>query len=349
MIVIDLKEISKRYGQVVAVKSCDLQVASGEILALLGPSGSGKTTLLRLIAGFERPDKGRILIGDRVVVDVARSVWMRAERRGVGMVFQDYALFPHLTVAGNIRFGLQNTNRQERQRRVDELLKLTELVPYATHYPHELSGGQQQRVALARAIAPCPGVVLLDEPFNGLDPELRPQVRREVALILRRLGTAAILVTHDQEEALGMADRVAVIRGGELQQVGTSEDVYYHPATPFVAGFVGQADFVPGMVSGHEVHTEVGVFPCPPDIPPGPVKVMIRHEAVSRRPGGTLATIEEREFLGGEILYRLRLPSGATIHLEQRNPVTLPVGQQVPVEVSLFNVIAFPLQGSEES
>ena len=349
MIAIDLKEISKRYGQVVAVKSCDLQVASGEILALLGPSGSGKTTLLRLIAGFERPDEGQILIGDRVVMDLARSVWVRAERRGVGMVFQDYALFPHLTVAGNIRFGLQNTSRKERQRRVDELLELTELLPCSTRYPHELSGGQQQRVALARALAPRPGVVLLDEPFNGLDPELGPQVRREVAQILRRFGTAAILVTHDQEEALGIADRVAVIRGGELQQVGTPEDVYYHPATSFVARFVGQSDFVPGVVSGHEVHTEVGVFPCPPNIPPGPVKVMIRHEAVSSRPGGILATIEEREFLGGEILYRLRLPSGATIHLEQRNPVTWPVGQQVSVEVFLPNVIAFPFQGSEES
>lgn len=349
MVVIDVNGISKSYAPVVAVKSCDLQVASGEILALLGPSGSGKTTLLRLIAGFEQPDAGRVLIGDRLVVDVARSVWVPAERRGVGMVFQDYALFPHLTVAENIRFGLQNTRGKERQRRVNELLELTELVPYATRYPHELSGGQQQRVALARALAPRPRVVLLDEPFNGLDPELRPQVRREVAQILRRLGTAAILVTHDQEEALGIADQVAVIRNGELQQVGTPEDVYYHPATPFVAGFVGQADFVPGVVSGQQVHTEVGVFPCPPNIPPGPVRVMIRHEAVSNRPGGTVATVEEREFLGGEILYRLRLPSGATIHLEQRTPVTWPVGHQLPVEVSLSNVIAFPSQPSAKA
>lgn len=348
MVVIDVKGISKRYGQVVAVKSCDLQVASGEILALLGPSGSGKTTLLRLIAGFERPDEGRILIGDRLVVDVASSAWVPAERRGVGMVFQDYALFPHLTVAENIRFGLRNTSRKERQRRVHELLELTELVPFANCYPHELSGGQQQRVALARALAPRPGVVLLDEPFNGLDPELRPVVRREVAQILRRLGTTAILVTHDQEEALGMADQVAVIRRGELQQAGTPEDVYYQPATPFVAGFVGQADFVPGVASGQQVHTEVGVFPCSPNIPPGPVKLMIRHEAVNCRPGGILATVEEREFLGGEILYRLRLPSGAMIHLEQRNRVTWPIGHQVPVEVSLSNVIAFPSPPSEK-
>ena len=349
MVVIDTKGVSKRYGQVVAVQSCNLQVASAEILALLGPSGSGKTTLLRLIAGFERPDEGRILIGERVVVDVTSSVWVPTEHRGVGMVFQDYALFPHLTVAENIRFGLKNTSRKDRESRVQELLELTELAQYATRYPHELSGGQQQRVALARALAPHPRVVLLDEAFNDLDPELRPQMRREVAQILRHSGTAAILVTHDQEEALGIADQVAVIRNGELQQVGTPEDVYYHPATPFVAGFVGQADFVPGVVSGQQVHTEVGVFPCPPNIPPGPVRVMIRHEAVNNRPGGTVATVEEREFLGGEILYRLRLPSGATIHLELRTPVTWPVGHQVPVEVSLSNVIAFPSPPSEKS
>jgi len=342
VIVIDVKGITKRYGEVAAVKRCDLQVANGTILALLGPSGSGKTTLLRLIAGFERPDQGQIFIGEQLVVDLANSVWVPAERRGVGMVFQDYALFPHLSVADNIRFGLQNTTRQERQRRVDELLELTALTPHGARFPHQLSGGQQQRVALARALAPRPRVILLDEPFNGLDPELRPQVRKEVAEILRRAGTAAILVTHDQDEALGMADQVAVIRDGALEQVGPPEEVYYRPATPFVAAFVGQADFVPGIVSNRQVQTEIGVFPCPSNIPSGPVKVMIRHEAVNSRPGGILATVEEREFLGGEILYRLRLPSGATLHLEQRTPVTWPVGHQIPIEVSLSTVIAFP-------
>jgi iron(III) transport system ATP-binding protein len=343
MVVIDVKGISKRYGDTAAVRSCDLEVASGEILALLGPSGSGKTTLLRLIAGFDRPDEGRILIGGRVAVDVADSRWAAPEDRGVGMVFQDYALFPHLTVEENVRFGLRNSNRVERQARVEELLRLTELASCAKRYPHELSGGQQQRVALARALAPRPGVVLLDEPFNGLDPDLRPQMRREVARILRHLGTAAVLVTHDQEEALGIADQVAVIRHGELQQVGTPEDIYYAPSTAFVANFVGHADFIPGVVAGTEVRTEIGVFPAPPHVPAGPVKLMIRHEAVNSRPGGVLATVEEREFLGGEILYRLRLPSGATVHFEQRKPVHWPVGHQVAVEVQLPNVIVFPI------
>jgi iron(III) transport system ATP-binding protein len=347
MAVIDVNQVSKRYNQTVAVKRCDLQVASGEILALLGPSGSGKTTLLRLIAGFERPDEGRILISDRTVVDVAGSTWVPAEDRGVGMVFQDYALFPHLTVAQNVRFGLRSGSKSDRQSRVEELLRLTELFPLGDRYPHELSGGQQQRVALARALAPRPRVVLLDEPFNGLDPELRPQMRREVAGILRQLGTAAVLVTHDQEEALGMADQVAVIRHGELQQVGTPEDIYYSPTTVFVAGFIGHADFIPGVARGPQIQTEIGVFPCPTDVPAGPVKVMIRHEAVNAKPGGILATVEEREFLGGEILYRLRLPSGSTVHLEQRRPVHWPVGHQVPIEVLLPNVVVFPSSNSD--
>jgi iron(III) transport system ATP-binding protein len=352
MAIIEVQRVTKRYQQTVAVRSCDIQVASGEILALLGPSGSGKTTLLRLIAGFERPDEGRIVISDRTVVDSAASIWVPAEDRGVGMVFQDYALFPHLTVAQNVRFGLRNGSKSDRQNRVDELLRLTELFPYGGRYPHELSGGQQQRVALARALAPRPPVVLLDEPFNGLDPELRPQMRREIAAILRRLGTAAVLVTHDQEEALGMADQVAVIRNGELQQVGTPEDIYYSPATTFVAGFVGHADFIPGVVCGRQVQTEIGIFPCPDDLPAGPVKVMIRHEAVNEKAGGIWAQVEEREFLGGEILYRLRLPSGAILHLEQRRPVHWPVGHRVAVEVHIPNLVAFaaaPADNADES
>lgn len=349
MAVIEVNRITKRFSQTVAVKSCDLQVASGEILALLGPSGSGKTTLLRVIAGFERPDDGQIVISERTVVDVAASVWIPAEERGVGMVFQDYALFPHLTVAQNVRFGLRNGDKSARQSRVEELLRLTELFLCGDRYPHELSGGQQQRVALARALAPRPPVVLLDEPFNGLDPELRPQMRREVAGILRQLGTAAVLVTHDQEEALGMADQVAVIRNGELQQIGTPEDIYYSPTTAFVAGFVGHADFIPGVVIGPHIQTEIGVFPCPAGVPTGPVKVMIRHEAVNAKAGGILATVEEREFLGGEILYRLRLPSGSTVHLEQRRPVHWPVGHQVPVEVHLPNVVVFPISATDNT
>lgn len=342
MIVIRVEKITKRFNDVYAVRSCDLEVASGEILALLGPSGSGKTTLLRLIAGFEKPNDGKITIGERTVVDVAQGIWLPAEARGVGMVFQDYALFPHLTVSQNILFGLNPKDKAENQARVAELLRVTELQPYAERYPHELSGGQQQRVALARALAPRPPVVLLDEAFNGLDPELRPQMRKQVASILRQMKTAAVLVTHDQEEALGMADKVAVVRNGELQQLGTPEDVYHSPATVFVASFVGHADFIPGVVANEQVQTEFGEFPCGTRVSSGPVQVMIRHEAVSAKPGGLLATVEEREFLGGEILYRLRLPSGATVHFEQRRAVHWPVGHQIAIEVHLPNAVVFP-------
>lgn len=342
MIVINIEKVTKRFNEVFAVKSCDLQVASGEILALLGPSGSGKTTLLRLIAGFEKPNGGKIVIGERTVVDVAQGVWLPAEARGVGMVFQDYALFPHLTVSQNIAFGMGSKSKAEKQARVAELLRVTELQPYAERYPHELSGGQQQRVALARALAPRPPVVLLDEAFNGLDPELRPQMRKEVAAILRQMQTAAVLVTHDQEEALGMADKVAVVRDGELQQVGSPEDVYHSPATAFVANFVGHADFIPGVVADQRVATELGEFPCNKPVSAGPVQVMIRHEAVNANSRGILATVEEREFLGGEILYRLRLPSGSTVHFEQRRPVHWPVGHQIAIEVHLPNAVVFP-------
>lgn len=342
MIVIQVEKITKCFNHVFAVKSCDLEVASGEILALLGPSGSGKTTLLRLIAGFEKPNDGKITIGERTVVDVAQGIWLPAEARGVGMVFQDYALFPHLNVSQNILFGLNPKNKAGNQARVAELLRVTELQPYAERYPHELSGGQQQRVALARALAPRPPVVLLDEAFNGLDPELRPQMRKEVASVLRQMKTAAVLVTHDQEEALGMADKVAVIRNGELQQLGTPEDVYHSPATVFVASFVGHADFIPGVVANQHVQTEFGEFPCGTRVASGPVQVMIRHEAVNAKSGGLLATVEEREFLGGEILYRLRLPSGATVHFEQRRPMHWPVGHQIAIEVHLPNAVVFP-------
>src|SRR5918995_3421175 len=241
MVIIAVKGISKRYKKTVAVKSCDLQVASGNILSLLGPSGSGKTTLLRLIAGFERPDQGLIVINGRTVVDVDRSVWVPAEDRGVGMVFQEYALFPHLTVAQNVRFGLRNGNKGDRQSRVDELLRLTELFPYGARYPHELSGGQQQRVAVARALAPRPPVVLLDEPFNALDAALRAELRRDVWQALRADGATAVLVTHDQAEALSMADEVAVMRDGRIIQSGPPELLYGSPADPWVAGFVGEA------------------------------------------------------------------------------------------------------------
>jgi len=220
---IRLEGVTKRFGDVSAVRDASLDVAGGEILALLGPSGCGKTTLLRTIAGFERPDAGTIEVGGRVV---AGAAWAPPEARGVGMVFQDYALFPHLTVAENVGFGLA---RRDRATRVPALLALVDLCGLGARYPHELSGGQQQRVALARALAPAPRVVLLDEPWSNVDPQLRAELRAEVSAVLRPLHVTAILVTHDREEAFSVADRIALMRDGSIVQVGTPEELYFAP------------------------------------------------------------------------------------------------------------------------
>jgi ABC-type sulfate/molybdate transport systems ATPase subunit len=230
-----LRGVEKAYGPVRAVRPATLAVARGELFAVLGPSGCGKTTLLRLIAGFERPDAGSIEVGGEPQAGEGR--WVPPERRRIGMVFQDYALFPHLTVAENICFGIDGATRALRRRqgldpRAKGALELVGLQHKAERYPHELSGGERQRVALARALAPEPAVVLLDEPFSSLDASLRAGLRREVELILREAGASAVLVTHDQEEALSLADRIAVMRDGAVVQTGTPEDVYHRPAGP---------------------------------------------------------------------------------------------------------------------
>ena len=250
MPLLTLTRVSKRFGpdRPPAVDGLSLALERGQILALLGPSGCGKTTTLRLIAGFEAPDAGQIAIGGRVVAD-ADGTALAPEARGVGVVFQDYALFPHLSVEGNVAFGLDRLPRGDQQRRVHEVLELVGLTDFRGRYPHELSGGQQQRVAVARALAPAPAVLLLDEPFSNLDADLRTQMRDEVEKILRGTGTTAVFVTHDQEEAFTIADQVGVLNRGRLEQLASPETIYHRPATPFVAEFVGAADFLPGRVT----------------------------------------------------------------------------------------------------
>ncbi|HWR21087.1 MAG TPA: ABC transporter ATP-binding protein, partial [Verrucomicrobiae bacterium] len=259
--VIRLDRVSKHYGGdgTPAVEEISFSVEQGEILVLLGPSGCGKTTTLRLIAGFEAPDGGRIEIGGRTVAH--STIFLPPEQRGVGMVFQDYALFPHLTVQENVAFGLRHVSVEQQQNRIAEALELVGLSTLQGRYPYELSGGQQQRVALARALAPGPQVVLLDEPFSNLDADMRAQIREDVSAILRQAGTTAIFVTHDQEEAFVIADRVGVLNHGRLEQLDHSEAIYHTPATRFIAGFVGSADFVPGLVQGERIITELGTFP----------------------------------------------------------------------------------------
>lgn len=342
-IVIELLGLSKTYAldQPTAIKALSFSVAKGEILAVLGPSGCGKTTLLRLIAGFEHPNHGVIrLEGAPVAGD---GYWVPPERRGVGMVFQEYALFPHLTVAANVAFGLHRSLRTKRDFRTAEVLHLVGLTGFEDRYPHELSGGQQQRVALARALAPNPIVVLLDEPFSNLDPDMRSRMRFEVETILRRSGTTTILVTHDHEEAFAMADQIAVLNEGYLEQIGSPETVYHLPTTPFVAEFVGQADFIQGTVEQTLVSTEVGSFPNTVSFPTGTmVSVMIRPDDVILidDPMGT-GTVLSRQFRGSENLYTIRLPSGSPIHSSQPSDVVYPYGSPVSVRINATHTVLF--------
>jgi iron(III) transport system ATP-binding protein len=330
---VELVGVSKGYSRAEqpVLAALDFAVAPGEVVALLGPSGSGKTTLLRLVAGFLVPDSGVVRLAGREVAGPAGFV--SPERRGVGIVFQDYALFPHLTVARNVAFGLDGLKGKAKERRVREALDLVGLRGLDRRYPHELSGGQQQRVALARALAPGPVVLLLDEPFSSLDASLRAQVRDDVATILRESGTSALFVTHDQDEALFMGDRVAVLRGGGLEQVARPEDIYHQPASRFVAEFMGKTDFLPGRVAPEGVRTELGLLAQRPDLPLGSeVLVAFRPDDVKlAADAGAGARVAMRHFEGTLATYHLVLPSGRVVHSLQPHGLTLPPGSAVRV------------------
>jgi len=310
---LSLNGIVKRFGAFTALAGIDLEVARGEFLCLLGPSGCGKTTLLRIIAGLEIQDMGSVLVEGR---DISR---LPPARRDYGIVFQSYALFPNLTVAGNVGFGVR-ASREKRRARVEELLTLVGLRGSEGKYPSQLSGGQQQRVALARALATSPSLLLLDEPLSALDAKVRVHLRRELKQLQRELGVTTIMVTHDQEEALGVADTVAVMNHGTVEQVGVPEHVYRRPCTPFVADFMGQSNLPPVNVRASGKVELAGLEVLVDDtFPVGAARLFCRPEdlAIGNGPDGTLrAHVESLEFLGPIRRATLRLERAKEILLQ---------------------------------
>jgi len=322
-----VRGLSKSFGAIEAVRELNLEIERGELMAVLGPSGCGKTTLLRVIAGFEQPDAGCVVVSDDVVAGPGRLV--PPEKRRVGMVFQDYALFPHLSVEGNVAFGLSNRPREERDALTRRTLELVGLQHRARTGVHALSGGERQRVALARALAPEPELVLLDEPFSSLDATLRAGLRREVELILRDAEATALLVTHDQEEALSLADRLAVMRDGEIVQVGPPVEVYGEPATRWAAQFVGEVNVLSGVARGTGVETELGVFDLRVATT-GSVQVAVRPEQLELRPDANgNAEVVAREFRGHDVLYRLRHEGGKVLLVQLPSLELYEVGDSV--------------------
>jgi iron(III) transport system ATP-binding protein len=317
-----------------AVNDILFELHEDEILALVGPSGCGKTTTLRLIAGLERLDSGLIHLNDRIVA--SESVFIPPEQRGVGMVFQDHALFPHMTVFDNIAFGLRGRSASDAKTTVGEMLHLVGLLPLSKRYPHELSGGERQRVALARALAPRPVLLLMDEPFNSLDANLRVQMREQVRGILKTIQATAIFVTHDQEEALYIGDRIAVFQKGRLEQIGTPEEIFHMPATRFTAEFMGNTDFLDGEVTAEGILTELGRLPQTTALPLGTaVEIALRpgdlgFELQSQGQDAVL----ERMFRGTSNVYRLRLGSGHLLHVSQHTRVVVNPGTRVKAYIS---------------
>jgi iron(III) transport system ATP-binding protein len=347
MALLELQQLSHAYGGHTVVDGLSLHLAPGTIGCLLGPSGCGKTTVLRCIAGFEQPDAGVIRIGGERVSGPGQHV--PTEQRRIGMVFQNYALFPHLSVAANIGFGLQQLPSAARNRRVAELLDLVGLPSEAGKYPHELSGGQQQRVALARALAPRPRLLLLDEPFSSLDVDLRERLAAEVRAILRAEGTTAILVTHDQHEAFAMADEVGVMQHGRICQWDTPYNLYHRPGNRFVADFVGQGAFVRGEVlAGGAIRIELGVLhdaganSATARKIGDPVSVLLRPDDIVHDDASDVtAQVVSKAFRGAEFLYTLRLDNGeAVLSLVPSHHDHAP-GERIGIRLDVNHIVAF--------
>lgn len=342
MTTLEIHHLTKRFpnSKSPAVKDISFSLQPGEILALVGPSGCGKTTTLRLVAGLERPDSGSITIDGTLAA--SESCFVPPEKRGVGLVFQDHALFPHLTVFDNVAFGLRGRKRDEIQPTVLNMLRLVGMDSLAKRYPHALSGGERQRVALARALAPRPVLVLMDEPFSSLDADMRLEMREQVRDILKTMQATVVFVTHDQEEALFMGDRLAVFHRGQIEQIGAPEEIFHASATRFVAEFMGDSDFLPGLARPNGIETEIGLLPQTPSLPPSaPVEVAVRADDIDFDPDERgNAVIARRFFRGAFNVYRLRLDSGQILHSFKEHTHLLPVGARVRAQVSAGHPLA---------
>ncbi len=383
--ILEIENITKKFTaqEFAAVDNVSLTLEPGELLGLLGPSGCGKTTLLRIIAGFEKVSQGKIFLHGTLVSD--RYTTIPPEKRHTGMVFQDYALFPHLTVEKNITFGLKgkNNNRHkfkgvnrlsdsEIKQRANFVLDLVGLWGLGNRYPHELSGGQQQRVALARALAPQPDLILLDEPLSNLDVQVRHRLREEIRRILKAAGTSAIFVTHDREEALAISDKIAVMRNGRIEQMGTPEEIYTQPSSRFVAEFVTQANFLPAKRDGKLWRTEIGEFEisfnsdeaksaiaigeelCNLDSTKiqslDRAELMLRQEDIVLTPdSNSSVVVKERQFLGREYHYCLETPSGKRLHARTNIRNAVPIGTKVNLSFMGEPPLIFTTSNTEHS
>ncbi len=347
-VILELGGVTREFGPEAAVEDFSLAVREGELLTLLGPSGCGKTTTLRLIAGLDEPTAGTVSVAGKTVA--GDGTFVAPEDRDIGLVFQDFALFPHLTVAENIAFGIDDWPAAERADRVDELLELVEMTDHREKSPSQLSGGQQQRVALARSLAPEPAIILLDEPFSNLDVRLRVEMREEVRDILKRTGVTAVSVTHDQEEALSISDRVAIVNDGRLEQVGQPEVVFENPRSRFVASFLGRASFLTGRVRGETVETELGTLPT--DRFNGPVEaydgaeidVLVRPDDLQATPTTEASAdgqVVHRQYTGPNFVYRVELAGGDVVRCLHNHVETFEHCQPVSVDIVADHPLAW--------
>jgi iron(III) transport system ATP-binding protein len=340
-----------------AVETASLGLRQGQIGVLIGPSGCGKTSLLRAVAGLERLDAGRISMGGTVLSDAGARIHLAPEARRIGMVFQDYALFPHLSVAENVAFGVQHLVRPEREQRVQQMLDLVGLGHASRRAPHQLSGGQQQRIALARALAPQPQLLLLDEPFSSLDVDLRERLAQEIRVILQDSGTTALFVTHDQFEAFALGDVIGVMQRGQLEQWDDAYNLYHRPVSRFVAQFIGHGVFTPARLeqrdAGVVVHTPLGDLadvqecPVPAAYPGGECDVLLRADDIVHDDASSVkARIERKAFRGSEFLYTLRLASGEQVMAHVPSHHDHHVGEWIGIRPEVDHVVTFPRTGA---